>query len=65
MDEQNTFNQSPPTLQELLWLTRAYNRKEISYEEWLRLTKVWAETVVRQYGLPDELMPPQTPAAPD
>jgi hypothetical protein len=45
--------------------TRAYNRKEISFEEWLRLTKAWAETVMRQEGSPDELMPPQTSPLPD
>ena len=61
MDEQNT----PPSLQELLWLTRSYNRKEISYEEWRQRTKAWAESVVRQYGPPDDPRPPQTPAAPD
>ena len=61
MDEQN-----PQTaLQELLWLTRAYNRKEISYEEWRQLTKAWAEAVMRQYGPPDDPRPPQRPATPD
>jgi hypothetical protein len=34
----------------LLFITRAYNRKEISFEEWLRLTKEWAERMIQQYG---------------
>ena len=34
----------------LLYITRAYNRREITFEEWLRLTKEWAEQVIRQFG---------------
>ncbi len=34
----------------LLYITRAYNCGEISFEEWLRLTREWAEQVIRQFG---------------
>jgi hypothetical protein len=34
----------------LLFITRAYNRKEITFEQWLRLTKEWAERMIQQYG---------------
>jgi len=48
MDEQTTR----PTVSrlDLLFLTRAYNRHEISLEEWMRLTKDWAEAMERQHG---------------
>ncbi len=35
---------------DLLLITRAYNRKEISFDEWLKRSKEWAEGVIRQYG---------------
>jgi len=35
---------------DILFITRAYNRKEISFEEWLRLTKAWAEGIIRERG---------------
>lgn len=35
---------------DLLYITRAYNRREITFEEWLRLAKEWAEQMIRQYG---------------
>ena len=35
---------------DLLFITRAYNRKEITFEEWLRLTKEWAEQILQHYG---------------
>jgi hypothetical protein len=34
----------------LLYITRAYNNREISFDEWLRLTKEWAERMIQQYG---------------
>ncbi|HVB25220.1 MAG TPA: hypothetical protein VNG51_25005 [Ktedonobacteraceae bacterium] len=34
----------------LLYITRAYNRKEITFDQWLRLTKEWAERMIQQYG---------------
>ena len=33
----------------LLYLIRAYNRKEITLEEWLVLSREWAERMKRQY----------------
>ncbi len=35
---------------DLLLITRAYNRKEISFDEWLKRSKEWAEGVIMQYG---------------
>lgn len=37
---------------DLLCITRAYNRKEITFEEWLKLTKEWAEQMIQRYGNP-------------
>lgn len=34
----------------LLYITRAYNRKEITLDEWLRQSKEWAESVIQKYG---------------
>ncbi len=34
----------------LLYITRAYNRREISFEEWLHQSREWAEQVIRQFG---------------
>jgi hypothetical protein len=34
----------------LLYITSAYNRKEITFDEWLRQSKKWAEQVICQYG---------------
>jgi hypothetical protein len=34
----------------LLYITRAYNRKEITFEEWLRQSRVWAEAMIGQHG---------------
>jgi hypothetical protein len=57
MDEQTTEHtttgtdsQQPVSALELLLITRAYNRNEISFEEWLKRTKEWAEQVIKQYG---------------
>jgi hypothetical protein len=41
MDEQ------PVGALDILLLIRSYNRKEINYGEWLRLSRTWAEAVVR------------------
>lgn len=52
MNEQSTGrteDQRPVSRLDLLYITQAYNRREISFEEWLRLTKEWAERVIRQY----------------
>jgi len=32
----------------LLYITQAYNRKEITLDEWLRLSREWAERILRQ-----------------
>jgi len=34
----------------LLYITRAYNRKEITFDEWLRQSREWAEQMIRQNG---------------
>ena len=34
----------------LLYITQAYNRKEITLEEWLVLSREWAERMIAQYG---------------
>jgi hypothetical protein len=33
---------------DLLYLIRAYNRGENGFDEWLRLSKDWAEHTIRQ-----------------
>lgn len=51
MDEQTTErtdDQRPVSRLDLLYITQAYNRREISFEEWLRLSREWAERVIRQ-----------------
>jgi len=53
---------------DLLYLIRAYNRREISLEEWIRLTRAWAEAMGRQHKVGANchpLLPLRTPAAPD
>lgn len=52
MDEHVTEGGDSPSVSsiDLLMLTRAYNRKEITFEEWLLLTKEWAEAMQRGYG---------------
>ena len=40
-------SQRPVSRLDLLYITQAYNRREISFDEWLRLTKEWAERVIR------------------
>jgi hypothetical protein len=48
---QNTdTNDTPVAPYTLLYINRAYNRKEITFKEWLRLTKEWAERMIKQYG---------------
>ena len=38
----------------LLHITRAYNRQEISFDEWLRLSRDWAERIIRQASLREQ-----------
>lgn len=33
---------------DLLYLVKAYNRKEITLDEWMRLTKEWAQWLIQQ-----------------
>src|SRR5437764_11860162 len=33
----------------LLYIIRAYNQKEISFDEWLRLSREWAEEIIKQH----------------
>lgn len=35
---------------DLLFITRAYNNKEITFEEWMKQSKQWAESIIEQYG---------------
>jgi hypothetical protein len=51
-------------LPDLLFITRAYSRREISFEEWLKQTKEWAEAVIDHCRPSDELTLPRTPTAP-
>ena len=44
---QTTREPSVPTYG-LLYITQAYNRKEITFNEWLRLSREWAERILRQ-----------------
>ncbi|HEU4966357.1 MAG TPA: hypothetical protein VFT53_02655 [Candidatus Saccharimonadales bacterium] len=39
----------PDELGDLLYITRAYNREEISFDEWLRRSRAWAERVIREH----------------
>lgn len=46
-------SKSPPqpvSSAELLWLTKAYNRQEITFEEWVQRAREWAERIIAQYG---------------
>ena len=52
MDDKTTgrADERPVNPLDILLLIRSYNRREISYDEWLRLSRAWAEAMVRQYG---------------
>jgi len=49
-EKRQTTNEQPVASYGLLYITRAHNRKEITFDDWLRLSKAWAEQVIRQYG---------------
>lgn len=34
----------------LLYITQAYNRHEITLEEWIKQSREWAEKIIQQYG---------------
>ncbi len=67
MDDKTTghTDEQPVNRLDILFLIRAYNRHEITLEEWLRQTKAWAEAVINQSRPTDGLMPLRKPAAPD
>jgi hypothetical protein len=52
MDDKTTGRADGPLVSplDILLLIRSYNRREISYDEWLRLSRAWAEAMVRQYS---------------
>jgi hypothetical protein len=43
---------SPAPPHSLLYLTRAYNRGEITIDEWLILSREWAEGIIQQNTKP-------------
>jgi hypothetical protein len=49
MDDQ-TSEPAPVSRLDLLFLIRAHNRHEISLEEWMQLSRAWAEAMERQCG---------------
>ena len=54
--QDNTERDRPVNRLDLLFLIGAYNRREISLEEFIRLSREWAEAIIGQS---------QKPAAPD
>lgn len=42
---------------DLLFITRAYNRKEITFDEWLELTRKWAEQMIKHSKHPERRPP--------
>lgn len=34
----------------LLYITRAYNNREINFEEWMKRSREWAERIIKHYG---------------
>lgn len=42
--------QPKETTYTLLFINRAYSRREISFDDWLRLTREWAERIIAEYG---------------
>ena len=51
MDEQE---EQPEASYGLLYLTRAYNRGELSLDEWLALSREWAERIIRQAAVREQ-----------
>lgn len=47
-EEREYNNELPPASYELLYLIQAYNQKEITFEEWLKLSREWAERMLQQ-----------------
>ena len=38
----------------LLVINHAYNEGQLTFKEWLKLSREWAEAMIRQYGQADE-----------
>ncbi len=38
----------------LLYTTMAYNRGEITLDEWIAQTKKWAERIIQQHAKPEQ-----------
>ncbi len=41
-------NVRPAAAYELVYIIQAYNGREITFEEWLKLAREWAERMLRQ-----------------
>jgi hypothetical protein len=50
--EQNVTEPETKATYSLLYITRAYNRGEITLDEWLALSKEWAESIIQQHPKP-------------
>lgn len=46
--QQEKPSDKPPSSHELLLLIQAHNRKEITTEQWLKLSREWAERMLRR-----------------
>ena len=44
---EKTVARSQPS--DLLYLIRAYNRREMSFEQWLELSRQWAEAIIQRF----------------
>ena len=50
--KENTSYTGKPSYS-LLYLIRAYNRGEMTLDEWLALSKEWAERIIQQHAKPE------------
>lgn len=39
---------------EILYLTKAHNRGEITFDQWLKLSREWAEAVIMERGTDED-----------
>ena len=49
MDEQ-TNGYKPINRVDIIYIFQAYNRKELTYDEFIAQTRAWSEAMRRQYG---------------
>ena len=49
-EEQYKEETQPVASYGLLYITQAYNRHEITLDEWMKLSREWAEKIIQQYG---------------